>query len=59
MINRIQYYKICLIRIYLHNDTYFLKYILKNTFVNVINFIYSRQSCDWPREQCVPEIVGS
>ncbi len=34
-----------------------LKYILhnnKNKFVNKINFIYSRQSCDWPREQRVP-----
>ncbi len=30
------------------------KYILhnhKNKFVNKINFIYSRQSCDWSREQ--------
>ncbi len=32
------------------------KYILhnNNTFVNKIHFIYSRQSCDWPREQRVP-----
>ncbi len=41
--------------------SFFFKYILhnKNKFVYKINFIYSRQSCDWPHEQCVPGFVGS
>ncbi len=44
--NKNTFYIISIFKCILHNN--------KNTFVNKINFIYSRQSCDWPVSSAFP-----